>query len=188
VEFFTLLEEYASSFTRFFERFRERGFVPDDETRAQWLSLGDDYFHLELSKSSLMLPITPQALYWGLEKEYPATLSRLRELKTTTTPEFAISSPAGSGERGSAVIDCLNPESLEEPAFTIEVLHRYNTRDLSRGEQIRSQLIPLEENKRYLYTLEHPASDHPAALVLRLVCNARFYAQPFVVEKKLEIP
>jgi len=186
-EFFVVLEEYTSNFRKFFDRFRDRGFFTDDGTFAEWMSLGGGHFHLEMTKSSLMLPISPQALYWGMQKEYPATLARLRELKAMVTPDFVISDPEHFDGSWKTAIECRNPEALESPTFFIEILHRYNTANLAAGEHVRAQLVPLEENRRYLYTLEHPPGGSPATLAVRITCEARFFAQPFVLEKTLQI-
>lgn len=186
-DFFVVLEEFTNNFRKFFERFRDGGYRADEDNRAEWISLGDDYFHLELSKSSLMLPISPQALYWGMQKEYPATLGRLQELKTMTTPDFAISDPEHSNDSWESTIECRNPESLEDPAFLIEVLHRYGGGGLAPEEPVRSQLVPLEEGRRYRYVIERPSGGDPASFNLRVTGRARFYPQPFVIEKILEI-
>jgi hypothetical protein len=186
-DFFVVLEQFTDSFRKFFERFRDSGYLPDEDNRVEWMSLGDDYFHLELSKSSLMLPISPQALYWGMQEEYHATLGRLLELKTMTTPDFAISDPERSDDSWQTTIECRNPESLEDPAFLIEVLHRYGAGGLSPEEPVRSQLVPLEEGRRYRYVIERPSGGHPATFSLRVTGSARYYPQPFVVEKILEV-
>jgi hypothetical protein len=186
-DFFVILDEFTDSLRKFFERFRDTGYRPDEDNRAAWMSLGDDYFHLELSKSSLMLPISPQALYWGMQKEYPATLGRLQELKTMTTPDFVISHPLRSDNSWHTTIECRNPGSLEDSSFLIEVLHRYGTGGLAPKELVRSQLVPLEEGRRYRYTIERPSGADPASFSLRVSGRARFYPQPFAVEKSLQV-
>jgi hypothetical protein len=186
-DFFVLLEEFADNFRKFFERFRDSGYRPDDGNRAEWMSLGDDYFHLELSKSSLMLPIRPQALYWGMQKEYPETLARLEKLRTMTTPDFIISDPERSDGSWQTTIECRNPQALDDPVFLIEVLHRYGDGGLSPGENVRSQLVPLEEGRRYRYVIERPPGNGSASLSLRVTGKARFFQLPFVVEKILQI-
>jgi len=186
-DFFVLLDQFADSFRKFFERFRDTGYSPDNDNRAEWMTLGDDYFHLELSKSSLMLPIRPQALYWGMQKEYPETLGRLQELRTMTTPDFTISDPQSSDGSWQTTIECRNPQSLLDPAFVIEVLHRYGDGGLSPDEPVRTKLVPLDEGRRYRYIIEKPPGKSPASLSLRVTAKARFFQQPFRVEKTLEI-
>jgi hypothetical protein len=186
-DFFIALEGFADNFRKYFERFRDSGYRLDDDHRAEWMSLGDDYFHLELSKSSLMLPIRPQALYWGMQTEYPETLDRLQKLRTKTTPDFTISGPEYSDGSWQTAIECLNPQSLEDPGFLIEVLHRYGDGGLAPNDPVRSQLVQLEEGRRYRYVIERFPGKVPASLSLRVTGKARFFQQPFVVEKVLEI-
>jgi hypothetical protein len=186
-DFFTVLDEYASNFKRFFDEFRTRGFVADDATLAQWSSLGDDYFHIELTKSSLMLPISPQAFYWGLQEEYPGTLARLKELKEMATPEFVISESKPADDGRSVLITCRNPRSLSAERFSIQITHHYETARVTTGGGIRSQLIPMEDGKRYRYDFETAGGGGPVSLSVRITCEARFYPRPFTVEKTLEL-
>ena len=185
-DFFTVLDDYAANFRRFFDEFRGKGFVAGDTTLAEWSALGDEYFHIELTKSSLMLPISPQALYWGLQEEYPGTLARLKELQEMATPEFVIFEHEPAGDGRSVLISCRNPQSLSAEQFSIEVTHHYETARVTSGGGIRSQLIPVEDGKRYRYDFETAGGGGPVSLSVRITCEARFYPRPFTTEKTLE--
>jgi hypothetical protein len=186
-DFFTVLDEYASNFRRFFDEFRRRDFVADGTTLPEWSSLGDDYFHIELTKSSLMLPISPQAFYWGLQEEYPGTLARLTELKEMATPEFVIAESEPAADGRSVLIACRNPQSLSVQRFSIDVTHHYETAGLTAGGGVHAQLIPVEDGKRYRYNFETVSGGGPVSLSVRIACEARFYARPFTVEKVLAL-
>jgi hypothetical protein len=187
-DFFRLLEEHGADFRAFFDKFRKRGFIPDDDTYSEWLSLGDDYFHLELTKSTLMLPINPKALYWGMQKDYPLTLRRLNELKLMVTPSIEITEVERRDHGLDLEFTCRNPATLGKEDFTIEPSLRFATAALDRSAAVTSRLIPLEPNHRWLLRLEEvPGESVPLSLTLRVTCEAFCYTEPFVVERTQQL-
>jgi hypothetical protein len=187
-DFFRLFAEHAADFRAFFDKFKKRGFVPDDDTHSEWLSLGDDYFHLELTKSTLMLPINPKALYWGMQKDYPVTLQKLNELKLMVTPLIEITE---SEERDNGLdleFTCRNPATLGKEDITIEPSLRFTTAALERSVALTYRLIPVEPHRRWLLHLEEvPGEGLPSSLTLRVTCEASCYTEPFVVERTREL-
>jgi hypothetical protein len=187
-DFFRLLEEHAADFRAFFDKFRKRGFIPDDDTYSEWLSLGDDYFHLELTKSTLMLPINPKALYWGMQKDYPVTLRKLNELKLMVTPSIEITEVERRDHGLDLEFACRNPATLGKEDFTVEPSLRFATAALDRSAAVTSRLIPLEPNRRWLLRVEEvPGESVPLSLTLRVTCEAFCYTKPFVVERTQQL-
>lgn len=187
-DFYRLFEEHGRDFRAFFDRFRKLGFIPDDDTYTEWLALGDDYFHLELTKSTLMLPINPKALYWGMQKDYPVTLGKLNELKLMVTPFIEITEVEKRAQGVDFEVTCHNPASLGKEGFTIEPSLRFATAALDRSAAGTYRLIPVEPNRRCLFHLEEvPGEGVPLSLTLKVTCEARCYPAPFVVEKTLKL-
>jgi hypothetical protein len=187
-DFFQLLEEHAESFRTFFDDFREKKFRPDDGIVAEWLSLGDEYFHLELNKSSLMLPISPKALYWGMQRDYPDTLLHLGELKSMVTPHIEIGDPERMEDEWVIGIECLNPSSLKKESLTIHPSLKLATADLTTAASFSYRVIPLEGQRKYLFRFRGELIDGtPLPVTLRVTCNGRCYAAEFTKEKTIDL-
>lgn len=187
-DFFRILEEHGRHFRAFFDDFKKKGFFPDEDVYAEWLSLGDEYFHLELTKSSLMLPINPKAFYWGMQKDYPSTLERLSELKNMVTPHIEISEAERRDEEWTVGILCRNPSSLKKEGLTIEPSFRFVTADLDGENSFSCRMVPVEKDCRYAFFIRGARDcGIPFTLTLRIICEATYYSAPFVSERAVNL-
>lgn len=188
-DFFALLEDFARNFTLFFEQFRENYFVADDDRAAKWHELGNEYFQLEVVKSSLMLPISPKALYWGMQKEYPLTLKRLKELHEIVTPDIEISdSETVEGER-TVVVTCRNPESVREDSLILEPVFHLVPDRMEGTLSFETEVAVVEPNRTYrCRVVRSGGGSVPLSLTVKVICAAKCYSRPFVKEKTFPLP
>lgn len=187
-DFFRILEEHGRHFRAFFDDFKKKGFIPDEEVFAEWLPLGEEYFHLELTKSSLMLPINPKALYWGMRKDYPSTLEKLGELKKTVTPLIEISEAERRDGEWMIGILCRNPSSLRKEGLAIEPSFRFFTADLDGENSFSCRIAPVEKDRRYALSVGRSRDGVvPFTLTLRVTCEATYYSAPFVTERAVNL-
>lgn len=186
--FFGVLADHASRFSSFFDTFRGSGFIADDDTFAEWSVLGDEFFHIELSKSALMLPISPRALYWGMVGEYPRTLALLRELKSLVTPEFAFSGPDREGDAWRIGIVCENPGTLKGRGFTMEATLFFRTEALPKSLPCSLTVETVDPDRSYsLKAALPPELSAPLGLSVRITCESRYYRRPFSLDKRFEL-
>jgi hypothetical protein len=187
-DFFALLEDFARNFAAFFDHFRESRFVTDDGRAAEWQELGNEYFHLEVVKSSLMLPISPKALYWGMQKEYPATLEKLKELHRIVTPEIEISDSETGARVRTIVVTCRNPESVREDSLILEPTFHLVPAGMGGAESFETEIAVVEANRTYSCRLTRKGSGNaPLSLTMRVGCGAKCYSRPFVKEKTFHL-
>ena len=181
-DFLAALERHALAFRKFFDAFASRGFEAEDGILAEWSSLGEEFFHLEQRKSSLMLPISPKALYWGMQGEYSETLSLLKSLKDMVTPDFSVrEKQEGSGD-WVIEVECLNPQSLRGDGFVIEPRLRYATIDILERSVLQVAVDAPDSPRRCRISIGGRAGP-PRPLTLRITCEARFYQGEFRTEK-----
>jgi hypothetical protein len=187
--FFDVLSGHADRFKAFFALFDKERFEINDDIVAEWSLLGDEYFHIELSKSSLMLPISPKALYWGMHDEYPETLALLKELKALVTPEFRFAGPVRNGGGWAIDVSCENPGPLKGNSFDIEPALHLKTDTLPAEFPAAMKFTTVEPGRSYRMTISLPPGDSsPASLSLRIACKGRYYTRPFRVEKRFDFP
>lgn len=187
--FFDVLSAHAERFKTFFALFRKGRFDITDDIIAEWALLGDEYFHIETSKSSLMLPISPRALYWGMQDEYPETLDLLKDLKALVTPEFNFAGPFRDGEGWAIEISCENPGILKGRSFVIEPVLHLDTETIPADMRAEIKIATVEAGKSYRMKLLLPAGEGPSVrLSLHVACEGRYYRQPFKVEKRFDLP
>lgn len=187
-DFFGMMETFSNNFSSFFRQFSGNSFRPDIDTFAEWAALGDDYFQLELTKSSLMLPIVPKALYWGLKDDYPSTLERLKELKNLLTPSFSISDISGEG--GDFVVT-IERRSLPRHGgdITLEQTLRLSSAPHGAREARRVEILEAEGKDGYRVTISGGEKESPPLhFTLRLSCDSPYYHAPYVLEKIFHFP
>jgi hypothetical protein len=187
-DFFALLEDFARNFTLFFEQFRENYFVPDDGCETKWRELGNEYFQLEVVKSSLMLPISPSALYWGMQKEYPHTLKRLKELHEIVTPDIEISDSETVERERTVVVTCRNPESVREGSLILEPTFRLVPAGKEGMLSFETEVAVVEPNRTYRCRfVRRGGGGVPLSLTVKVACAAKYYSLPFVKEKTFSL-
>ncbi len=184
LDFLAALEIHALSFRQFFEDFQSRGFTSDEDILAEWSSLGEEFFHLEQRKSTLMLPISPKAVYWGMEGDYAGTLAHLTELKEMVTPDFSATESRGDGGERIIDVECLNPWSIKGEGFTIEPRLHYASSDITGSQALRIAADVMDPGRRYRFRIVRTGSSPPSfPLTFRISCEARFYPKTFWTEK-----
>jgi hypothetical protein len=183
-DFFAHLEDFARDFTHFFERFRKKHFIADDRTATEWQELGGEYFHLEVVKSSLMLPISPKALYWGMQQDYPLTLEKLKELHEIVTPAIEISDCETVEREWTVEVTCRNPESVREDSIVLEPTFHLVTAGMNGSESFETEITVVEPNRSYRcrFTRKGGGSVQPS-FTMKVACEAKCYPLPFVKEK-----
>ena len=183
-DFFVLLEDFARNFTLFFEQFRDNYFVADDGRAAEWHELGNEYFQLEVVKSSLMLPISPKALYWGMQKEYPLTLKKLKELHDIVTPDIEISDTETAERERTVVVTCRNPESVREDSLILEPTFHLVPAGMGGKSSFETEVSVVEPNRIYRCRfVRRGGGSIPLSLTMKVTCAAKCYSLPFVKEK-----
>jgi hypothetical protein len=187
-DFFAHLEGLARNFTLFFERFRENHFVADDRTAAEWRELGNEYFQLEVVKSSLMLPISPKALYWGMQKEYPLTLKILNDLHEIVTPDIEITDFEAGGRERIVGVTCRNPESVRANSLALEPTFHLVPAGMEGRVSFETEIAVVEPNPIYKCRLTRSGgAGAPLSLTVKVTCEAKYYSLPFVKEKTFHL-
>jgi hypothetical protein len=187
-DFFTHLEDFARDFAHFFERFREKHFIADDRTATEWQELGSEYFHLEVLKSSLMLPISPKALYWGMQQEYPLTLEKLKELYAIVTPEIEISDGETVEREWTVGVTCRNPESVREDSLVLEPTFHLVPAGMDGRSSFGTEITVVEPNRSYRCRFTRKGDGGvQLSLTMKVACEAKCYPLPFVKEKTFHL-
>jgi hypothetical protein len=186
--FLATLSRHAGRFVAFFDGFRRSGFEISDDIISQWSVLGDEYFRIELSKSSLMLPISPKALYWGMHDDYPETLSHLRDLKALVTPDFTVSGPVKAEDGWNIDITCENQDSIRGGGFSIAPALHLDSGVIPATLPVGIRFSTMVPGRSYRMGISLPPElSSPLRLTLTIACEGRFHSRPCRTETSFDI-